>query len=149
MIKLESVYKSGKKGINLLYFFLHQRTMEGETNISHRGIPTLRQHAAFVRSRPYRFWYFILMQDRPVGSIYLTRQNEIGIYVSQQDRRQGFGEAAILQLITKHRPLPEIPGRRNGRFLANINPYNEASIRLFESLGFLHIQNTYALGKEP
>jgi L-amino acid N-acyltransferase YncA len=38
--------------------------------------------------------------------------------------------------MAKH-PRPE--------FLANINPANARSIRMFEKMGFGHIQNTYRL----
>ncbi len=43
---------------------------------------------------------------------------------------------AVLELIRLHGPR---------RYLANINPRNDASIAMFQGLGFTHIQNTYEL----
>jgi L-amino acid N-acyltransferase YncA len=37
-----------------------------------------------------------------------------------------------------------VPGVRRQALLANIAPANVASQKLFEELGFKHVQNTYA-----
>ena len=126
-----------KSAISILYSLLEERT--SEESISHKGMPSLANHSAFILSKPYLAWYFIEIPDiKPdefiiVGGIYLTKQREIGVSIFNTHRRQGYGLKAIKLLMGKH----------PGEFLANINPANEKSIELFTELGFKHIQNTY------
>jgi len=79
--------------------------------------------------------YLIEVNNVYVGSIYLTRQREIGIGIFKDRRKKGYAMESIKMLMNKH----------PGRFLANINPENDPSIKLFEGIGFKHIQNTYEL----
>ena len=132
MIKLDSVYKYNDAEA-VLYQLLAERLPS--QSISHQMLPTLNSHRRFVRSHPYRAWYLILDDELRVGSVYLTKDREIGVFVFQKFQRRGYGKEAIKQLMELW----------PGRFLANINPANEGSIRLFQKLGFKHIQNTYSL----
>ena len=117
-------------------------------NISHKQMPSLAEHCAFVRSMPYERWYLIQewpetyeeavfgeMKPRWVGSIYLTKQREVGIFIFKAYQKQGIGKGAIRLLQEAH----------PGKLLANISPLNQRSIDFFESLGFKHIQNTYEI----
>ena len=105
------------------------------------------RHLAFYDSKPYRRWYLVadMDADRVLGACYLTKQNEIGIQLFNAHQGKGYAVEAVNELITKHKPLKAIPGKRSGRFIANINSANERSKRLFQKLGFVHIQETYAL----
>ena len=101
---------------------------EPHQNISHQRLPSFANHVAFIERRPYRAWYWFAEAElaRPAGCVYLTRQREIGVGVLRAFRGQGLASAAVLELMRLH----------PGRFLANINPANEASIALFRKLGF-------------
>jgi RimJ/RimL family protein N-acetyltransferase len=123
-----------KRAPRLLYTLLQER--EPRANISHRAMPSWKQHCKFVARRPYSAWYLIKLREDYVGAIYLTSMNEIGIAVLKQWRKRGVGPAATRLLMRKY-------GRR--RYLANINPRNEESIRLFRRIGFRIIQHTYEL----
>lgn len=119
-------------------------------NISHKQMPTWDEHVAFIEANPYRAWLAIcaiLPQSLPqmVGTVYLTRQNEVGIFILKQYQGSGYAKDAIIHVLGAFRPLPAEPSIRPGHFVANINPANTASIRLFESLGAKHISNTYQL----
>ncbi len=103
-------------------------------NISHRAIPSWKQHLAFIACRPYAAWYLIKSGRDYVGAIYLTAINEIGVFVAVQFRELGFGPRAVRLLMRKH-------GR--GRYLANINPRNGQSILMFRKMGFRLAQQTY------
>lgn len=116
------------------YLFQLLAEREPEESISHRKMPTYGQHLEFVRAHPYRHWYMIRNERDVVGSIYLTKANEIGISVFRVHRHLGYARAAITALMARH------PGEE---FLANINPANAKSARLFESLGFHVCQKTY------
>lgn len=100
---------------------------EPEQNISHREMPTWPEHQDFILSRPYPRWYFFDSEAGvPAGCVYLTACREIGIGVLKRFRGQGLASAAIAELTSLH----------PGRFIANINPANAASITLFRNLGF-------------
>lgn len=144
--------------VKVLYEMLRERSEEADefVNISHRALPAWREHCAFVRRRPYRAWYLILgpidlqgpersIPSLVLGQIYATRLNEIGIILLRAHRGKGIGSEAVKAITQRHKPLAASAGRRAGHWLANINPKNERSIRLFEGLGFKHIQNTYQL----
>jgi RimJ/RimL family protein N-acetyltransferase len=143
MIKLVDVYKARDPHV-FLYKLLDER--QPEESISHRGMPSMEEHRRFILGRPYRCWY--LVQNATglwVGTVYASDRNELGVSVLREFRRQGYARAALHAIIAKHDPLPAIPGKRAGGYLANINPQNEASIALFRALRFRLLQHTYEL----
>lgn len=148
MIDLVDVY-SEPKAIDVLWDLLAERSVDPDSdiiNISHRSLPSYEKHKAFVESRPYAYWYLIRKAREWLGVVYITKHNEIGIHLFMNARGGGIGTIALKLLLAKHEPLPAIPAKRAGHFVANINPRNVRSIRLFGSLGFKHVQSTYALG---
>lgn len=130
----------------ILYDLLRERSEENDPhiNISHRALPSWAEHLAFIESTPYRFWYLIEDAGHIVGYVSASFSNEIGIVLFARFRGVSYGRQAVAELIRRHRPLPAIPAVRAGRWLANINPRNERSIRMFSSLGFEQVQVTYA-----
>lgn len=133
-LKLVSIYRLPKRAPRLLYTLLQER--KPRANISHRVMPNWKQHCKFIARRPYAAWYLIKLRKDYIGAIYLTSVNEIGVAVLKQWRKLGVGPAALRLLMRKH-------GQR--RYLANINPRNKESIRLFRRIGFRVIQHTYEL----
>jgi len=133
VIKLRNVY-SVPDAERYLYRLMEERT--DAVNISHRAMPTWSAHVKFVRSKPYKAWYLIEADGEIAGATYLSKQDEIGIFLFQLYRGRGIGPKAVAALMRRH------PRRR---FLANINPRNEGSVAMFEGMGFRHIQNTYEL----
>lgn len=127
-----------------LWELLQERTPE--QSISHKKMPTWDDHVAFFRARPYESWYLIgdtrghaelVAATDIVGAVYLSKQQEIGVAVFERFRGKGYAKWAIKELMRLH---------PKERYLANINPANEASIKLFQSLGFGGpIQVTYEL----
>ncbi len=132
MIDFESVYKN-HENIKTLYELIKERTPW--QSISHVEMPTWDAHVGFVMSYPYHVWNIIKAENESVGSIYLTYEREIGISIFESHRGKGYGESAIRMLMSI---CP-------GKFLANINPKNQPSIKLFEKLGGKQIQVTYKL----
>ncbi len=131
MIELRSVYRSSDY-TRFLYALLSERTPE--QSISHKKMPSFPDHETFVMSKPYVAWYMVLADGRPVGSIYLSKDREIGVTIAQADQGRGYGKEAVRLLMTRW------PG---DRFYANINPENKRSIAFFEGLGFSLVQQTY------
>jgi RimJ/RimL family protein N-acetyltransferase len=128
---------------------LQERTPE--QNISHRRMPKWDEHTAHVDRHiageviydddgeisfvPHKHWY--LVETAPggiIGQVYLTWLNEIGIQIYRGNHRRGYGRRSIEALV-------EVAGP--GEYIANINPKNAASIKLFQSLQFDLIQYTY------
>ena len=130
-ISIRSVKKSDS---NFLYELLKQR--DPKANISHKKMPSFKQHENFIRSKPYSKWYIIQSSKNDVGSIYLSKNNEIGIFLIKKNQNKGIGVNALKLLIEKN---PKV------RYLANVNPKNKKSINFFKKNGFKLIQHTYEL----
>ena len=111
---------------------------DSRQNISHKKMPTYNQHVSFVSSKPYSKWYVILHGVNKAGSIYLTSQNEIGIFIKKSFQNKKIGNTALCELIQKN------PKKR---YLANVNPKNKKSIQFFKNYGFKLIQHTFELSK--
>ena len=132
-MNLVDVYRTAD-GKSFLYELLKERTPD--VNISHRDLPSWDEHLAFIASKPYTAWYIINERGFHAGAVYLSKNDEVGIFVSQEWQGDGLARKAIEDLMLRHsRP----------RYLANMNPANKPSHALFSSMGFKHIQNTYEL----
>ena len=111
---------------------------DARANISHKKMPTYDEHVKFVSSKPYPKWYIILCDVNRAGSIYLTSQNEIGIFIKKSFQNRQIGDTALREIIKKN------PKKR---YLANVNPKNKKSIQFFKNHGFKLIQYTFELSK--
>lgn len=140
MARFDSVYphQGGWNEDIILYLYEMLAERDPLANISHRKMPTWEAHRGFVTRKPYLEWWIISIETpvgyRRVGQCYVTEMNEIGIQIGKQFQGQGFGSEALEMLMEMHK------GRR---LLANINPQNAASIRLFAKYGFTLCQHTY------
>lgn len=118
-----------------LYALLSQR--EAYQNISHKSLPKWEDHVSFVNSKPYKDWFIIYdtqTKDR-VGSIYLSKDNEIGIFLSKGHRKKGYGRRALQALMEYYTDTKELK--------ANIAPMNSGSICFFVNLGFNWYETMY------
>lgn len=135
-MRLVDVY-SVPSGRAMLYELLLERTPE--QSISHKQMPTWGEHKAFVDSNPYEAWYLIESGEgvsaEYVGAIYLTKLREVGIFIFKRFHCKGMAGQAINLLREAH----------PGSLLANVNPKNEASKKLWERQGGEIIQVTYAI----
>jgi len=118
--------------------FLYELLLERDTraNISHIKMPSYQNHVKFVMSKPYSKWYVIIHKNEKIGSAYLTKQDEMGLFIKKEKQGHGVGSEALRLLINKN------PRRR---YLANISPKNAKSIQFFKNYGFKLIQYTYEL----
>lgn len=125
-----------KSDVRFLYDLLLERDLIA--NISHKKMPTYDEHVKFVKSKPYAKWYIVYHNNDKIGSAYLTRQNEIGIFLKKEAHGKGIGSAVLETIMEKNGP---------GRYLANISPRNKKSIKFFKKHGFELIQHTYEFVK--
>jgi len=130
-INLKVVMKSD---VRFLYNQLKER--ESKINISHKKMPTFEQHSKFVMSNPYSKWYIIMYKNKKIGNTYLTKTNEIGIFILKSIKIKGIGKM-VLQFLMKMNP--------RSRYLANVSPKNKKSQDFFKKNNFKLIQYTYEL----
>ncbi|MEM2159930.1 MAG: GNAT family N-acetyltransferase [Candidatus Nitrosotenuis sp.] len=130
-VKLRPVRRS-----DCLFLYKLLKERDPKANISHKKMPSFEQHEAFVLSRPYSKWYIVIESGKAVGSIYLTKNNEIGLFLQKEMQDRGLGHKALKLLLEKN------PRKR---YLANVNPKNRKSIKFFKNNGFRLIQYTYEL----
>ena len=133
-INLRSINKSD---IRFLYNQLKER--DPKINISHKKMPTYVEHSKFVLSKPYSKWYIIFLRNKKIGNVYLTKTNEIGIFILKSIKIKGVGKI-VLEEIIKMNP--------RSRYLANVSPKNDKSSNFFKKNGFKLIQYTYELTKK-
>ena len=136
--------------VDFLFELLKER--DPRANISHKKLPTYASHIKFVDSKPYKKWYivyfveFLSRSKLPkfnkikAGSVYLSKNDEIGIFVLKKFQGKNIGKFALEELINRN------PRKQ---YLANVNPENKKSSKFFKNNGFELIQHTYELSKKP
>ena len=131
-IALISVYSTDQMMQEYYNIFLYGLLAEREPyqNISHKKMPTFEEHINFVKSKPYKEWFVIYdtEQKKRVGSVYLSKENEIGVFISKNQRKRGFARKAVLQTMEYFYHVKYIK--------ANIAPTNSTSICFFVNMGF-------------
>ena len=130
-IKLKSIAKSDHR-----FLYQHLKERNPSANISHKKMPTYAEHVRFVMSHPYSKWYIIIHKNKKIGTIYLTKQNEIGIFIKNKVQGKLIGQR-VLKLLMEKNPRK--------RYLANVSPKNKKSIAFFKKNGFKLIQYTFEL----
>ena len=130
-ISLRIVRDSDSK---FLFELLEER--DPRANISHKKMPSYNEHLKFIKSKPYTKWYIILKSKDRIGSIYLSKNDEIGIFLSKKYQGKNIGNDALKELIRKN---------PRERYLANVNPKNKKSSMFFKNNNFKLIQHTYEM----
>ena len=141
MEKVIVLKKVQKSDYSFLYELLSERKLY--ENISHKKNPTYAKHIKFVMSKPYTKWYIIYYGKEKIGSIYITKQDEVGIHFKEQLQANLKPKSAlwlqVLKIMMKKNP-------RN-RYLVNINPSNTGMKNFLKNAGFELIQYTYEVPK--
>ena len=140
---LQRVKVDSDSDAKFLFDLLEER--DASANISHKKMPSYKSHVQFIKSEPYKRWYVIYVRhwiDKPhrydkekVGSIYLSKNDEIGIFISKKFQGKNIGKYALNDLMAKD--------TRTKKYLANVNPKNKKSIQFFKDNGFELIQHTF------
>ena len=125
--------------IKVLYELLRNRKF----NISNQKIPKYSEHKLFVLNNPYRAWYLIKVNNFFVGTLYLLKNNCVGIYV--KDQNKFVIEKTIEWLLKNKKPLPEIKSVRSSEFHINVAPKNRIISSILSKIGAVRIQTTYSL----
>lgn len=118
------------------FLFTLLKERDPKANISHKKMPSYIEHLKFVKLKPYSKWYIIEHNGKKAGSIYLSKNNEIGIFIKKNLQGKHIGITALQQLIDKN---------PRSRYLANVSPQNSKSMKFFKKNSFKLIQHTFEL----
>jgi len=133
LVSLKFVTDSDTK---FLFDLLKER--DSNTNISHKKMPTYNEHTKFIKSKPYSRWYIIILEKEKIGSIYLSKHDEIGIFLKKRWERNDIRLDSLKKLMKRN------PRRR---YLANVNPKNKKLISFWKENDFHLVSFSYELEK--
>lgn len=129
--------RGSRQDIDTLFELLKHRA----TGISHREMPSFSDHVKFVKNHPYRFWYIVELSKSPIGSLYFSFENSIGISIPNGDSSL---IASVLKRATSlHKPLAAIRSVRPSNFYVNSHPFDHRLIRALESMDWKLLQLSY------
>ena len=107
-------------------------------NISHKKLPSYNNHVKFIKSKPYAKWLLIECREKILGSVYLSKNNEIAIWIKKdiKDYKMKIRKKILEEVITKF---------TRKKYLTNINPRNKKIINFYKKNGFKLIYSTFQL----
>ena len=137
-LKLQLIEPSDKQ-IDILYDLLRVR----KYSISHTNLPEFNEHKEFVINNPYRVWMLIYHRQIPIGTIYISNDNSIGISLKTYSIM--LMKSLLKKIVENYKPLPPIKSIRGKNFHININPGDKKVISIIEKIGLVHIKSTYSI----
>ena len=113
--------------------------------ISHEGKISFSTHCQFVEDHPYRQWFFIEFCNKIIGSVYISKDNSLGIDLNKENLKHLKGVLDIL--FQKYKPLKSIPSVRSKEFFINVSDKNIPLQEALKKLKYVPIQISYQLKK--
>ena len=132
-VKLKQVTKN-----DALFLYELLKNKDPNANISHKKMPSYDEHVEFVMSKPYTNWYVIEYDKKNVGSIYLSKQDEIGISINNDYEYDQIVKSA-LELLMKL--------NQRKRYLANTSSKDVRSQEFLLKNGFTSLEYVYEMKK--
>ena len=132
-IKLNQVTKN-----DTLFLYDLLKNKDPNANISHKKMPSYDEHVEFVMSKPYTNWYIIEYDKKKVGTIYLSKQDEIGISVNSDYEYDQVVKPALKLLMKLN---------QRKRYLANTSPKDVRSQEFLLKNGFTGLEYVYEMIK--
>ena len=131
-VKLKQVTK------NDALFLYEIKNKDSNANISHKKMPSYDEHVEFVMSKPYTNWYIIEYDKKNVGTIYLSKQDEIGISINNDYEYDQIVKPTLKLLMKLN---------QRKRYLANTNPKDVRAQEFLLKNGFTSLENVYEMKK--
>ena len=125
--------------IEQLSFLLTNR----KNSISHKNLPTEKDHKEFVSNNPYLAWYLMYEDSNLLGSVYINLDNSIGINLNHPKVDEVL--EAIKYIQENHLPLPHIKSLRREDFFINIATNDLTMIQILKKLNKQVIQYSYLI----
>ena len=119
-----------------LFLYDLLKVRDSRANISHKKVPSYDEHVHFILSNPYTIWYIIEYEGKKIGSVYLSKQDEIGISLVDDSLYDKIGKS-VIKLLIKNNPRK--------RYLANVSPQNKKLQDFFVNSGFTGLEYTYEM----
>ena len=132
-IKLNQVTKN-----DTLFLYDLLKNKDPNANISHKKMPSYDEHVKFVMSKPYTNWYIIEYDKKNVGAIYLSKQDEIGISISNDYEYDQIVNPALKLLMKLN---------QRKRYLANTSPKDVRSQEFLLKNGFTGLEYVFEMTK--
>ena len=132
-IKLNQVTKN-----DMLFLYELLKNKNPNSNISHKKMPSYDEHIKFVMSKPYTSWYIIECDKKNVGSVYLSKRDEIGMSINNDFEYDEIAKT-VLKLLMKLNPRK--------RYLANVSPKDVRSQEFLLKNGFAGLEYVYEMKK--
>ena len=132
-IKLKQVTKN-----DALFLYELLKNKDSNANISHKKMPSYDEHVEFVMSKPYTNWYIIEYDKKNVGTIYLSKQDEIGISINNDYEYDQIVKPTLKLLMKLN---------QRKRYLANTNPKDVRAQEFLLKNGFTSLENVYEMKK--
>ena len=121
-----------------LFLYELLKNKDPNANISHKKMPSYDEHVEFVISKPYTNWYIIEYDKKNVGSIYLSKQDEIGISINNDYEYDQIVKPALKLLMKLN---------QRKRYLANTSPKDVRSQEFLLKNGFTGLEYVYEMKK--
>jgi RimJ/RimL family protein N-acetyltransferase len=132
-VKLKQVTKN-----DALFLYELLKNKDPNANISHKKMPSYDEHVEFVMSKPYTNWYIIEYDKKNIGTIYLSKQDEIGISINNDYEYDQIVKPALKLLMKLN---------QRKRYLANTNPKDVRAQEFLLKNGFTGLEYVYELKK--
>ena len=133
-VKLKQVTKN-----DMLFLYELLKNKDPNANISHKKMPGYDEHIEFVASKPYTNWYIIEYDKKNVGAIYLSKQDEIGISISNDYEYDQIVKPALKLLMKLN---------QRKRYLANTSPKDVRSQEFLLKNGFTGLEYVFEMTKK-
>ena len=128
-----------EKDLKDSYHLLELRTK----NISHTSMPTFQEHKTFVLNHPYRYWCFVKINKKNIGTLYLSNLNTIGINILDEHKEKI--EETLIKVKETFKPLPAIKSVRGSYFVVNVATDDHQLAETLRRFGGQENQKTFVL----
>ena len=112
-------------------------------SISHKSIPEYETHKRFIELKPYRYWFLVYENDKPIGSFYIQNDNSIGLNLLTISLKI---VKTILDYIKgEFEPLNAVASKIPSYFYINVAYSNAELKKILIKLDCIPIQTSYQL----
>ena len=141
--KIFELIKVEKKKAHVSALFQILKKRKKFDNISHKTLPTYKQHKMFVDSFPYRYWFLVVVSEEYIGTVFVSKNNEISIKLLKHNNI--IYKEILNLIITNIKPLKGIPSKRNSNFIINVSNRNIKVKEVLKKIKAEKIQETYEI----
>lgn len=125
---------------------LYDLLLNRRSFISHSEMPSHDEHKNFVLNNEYRTWHIIRQGNSNLGSVYINKDNSIGLNLTEFDEKIYL--SAISFILQNFTPMPGVPSQISSKFHIHVSPHDHEVRRFFSEENFPCIQHTYGISDD-